>query len=154
MVAESLQERLPKVRFEFKGPGSWRVRKIDLREEIGAPYHCDLDLVSVEPDADAGGLLNATVTLEIIRGDLVRRIHGVIFRVIDQGTAHDHACVHVFLAPALWLASHGTNTRTFQGMTAPEIILEVLKDPLWVNHRTCEARLDYEHYVEREFCVQ
>ena len=157
MVAESLgAQHLPKVRFAFDahGRGSWRVQELELCEEIGAPYHCDLDLVSVDSGADVPGLLGATVTLEILRGDLVRRIHGVIFRVIDQGTAHDHVSVHVHMAPALWLASYGTNTRIFQGRTAPQIIQEVLKEPLWVNHRLCETRLDYEHYIAREFCVQ
>lgn len=152
-------DQLPKARFAFidhePNASSWRVRSFKLVEKIAGPYDCELELVSEGADADGMALLNASCTLQIIRGGFTpRSIHGVAHRVIDKGTVSGHVAVKIHMGPALSVCAYGSNTRIFQNMTAPEIIEEVLKDRLLSYHRLLKKRLYFEGYACREFCVQ
>lgn len=157
MVAQ-IASLLPKAEFMFTVNGAqpaWRMRRFELHEALSAPYHCSIDLVSLGDEAIATSLLGASCTVTVLRGPLKRTVHGVVFRVEDLGTANNHVCAHVELAPALWVASEGTKTRIFQAKAAPEIVAEVLKEPLATFHRTCDiSRLSRKDYAQREFCVQ
>ncbi len=153
-MASNDEQLLDKVQYRFQGPGSWRVRRFELTEEIDAPYDCSVDLVSEDDQGDPAKLFGACCTLEIARGSLKRRLNGVVLSVVHQGTMAGHVGARIKMGPALQLASYGESTRIFKtGMTAPKIIESVLDDPARRYHRKCNSQLT-EQAVPREVCVQ
>ncbi len=152
-MSTSEDDLLPKVAFSFRGPGSWRVRRFVVHEQLGQPYRVVLDLVSEEADPDLKSLLGAACTLEIARGSLLRKIHGIAFRVENLGTSGEHTLVQLSLAPALFGLGHIVDTRIFQSLSAPDIIHQVLEKPLAAYHREQKARLSGAYPV-REYCLQ
>src|SRR5688572_11504989 len=103
-VAAAAQADLPLVHCKFTVGGAdagWRVRKLDLREDVFDLYDCTVDLVNEELDADIAGLGGASCELAIERGPSIRRVCGVVTRVEWLGTVTDRLSIRVRVRPAL-----------------------------------------------------
>ena len=112
------------------GASYWTVSSVALSEALSEPYHATVTLATSEFGGDASDLLGERATIELDRGSLMRRVHGVI----DEVTTGDEATTDgagrtctVRVVPALGLLAHRRDTRIFQGKTVPEIIDEVLR---------------------------
>ena len=111
------------------GASYWTVSHVALSEALSEPYHASASLATSELGSDPSELLGERVTIELDRGSLMRRLHGVIDEVTtgDEATANGHGrmCT-VRIVPAVALLGHGRDSRIFQGKTVPEIIEAVL----------------------------
>ncbi len=111
------------------GASYWTVSHVSLSEALSEPYHATVSLATSELGIDASELLGERATIELERGSLMRRFHGVIDEVTsgDEATSNGHgrACT-VRVVPAVALFGHGRDSRIFQGKTVPEIIEAVL----------------------------
>ncbi|MDQ3030834.1 MAG: type VI secretion system tip protein VgrG [Myxococcota bacterium] len=135
---------------------TWRVRDVEIEEEIGRPYLALIQLSSQDEHADAMAMLGARGTLRLRRGERERVIHGIVSRVRHGDRGEHLACATVHLEPALGALRYGTDTRYFQGRTVPEILDEVLSNRLEAYGRTADlAFLDQQKaWLPREYCVQ
>ena len=89
-----------------------------------------------------------TVTLQLPSGT-GRHFHGIVSRFSegrrDATTTHYHAEV----VPSLWLLTRNTDSRTFQHISVPDIVREVLAGT------PVEASFELQgNYPARDYCVQ
>ncbi|MCH9688466.1 MAG: type VI secretion system tip protein VgrG [Deltaproteobacteria bacterium] len=158
-VYEQLQDaRLDTVAYAVEihdGPDpGWRVRRFDLSEGLSRTYQMSLELMTETLDTNPDGLLGASLTLDIERGDRLRTIHGVIDRVEYVGLSRDRLQIRVHVVPALQLLDLGTDSRIFQGLTVPEILEQVLGPALEEYGRTVDTSGLSGEYEPRDYCVQ
>lgn len=158
MAHPSVPGPLAPVRYSFScqdGPAaSWHVRRFSLREALCEPYRLELELSTDDRGAASEALLGAGCTLQLERAGEGRRVHGIIHRVEALGSVAGRTRVRVEAAPALYLLSQRRDTRFWQHMSAPQILLEVLKGPLAGLGRSLRLDLDEAAYRPREYCVQ
>ena len=134
-------------------PG-WHVRRVQWTEAIGEPYELIVELITEFTDTDSDGLLGSSVELLVERQGAARAIYGIVHRVDDLGIAREQLGVRVYAVPALALLRHRVDTRIFQGLSAPEIISEVLEAGL-VGEREFDVNSCLSgEYPVRDCCVQ
>ncbi|MBN1960218.1 MAG: type VI secretion system tip protein VgrG [Deltaproteobacteria bacterium] len=146
------------VSYEFtadNAPQQWRVRRFNFREKLSGIYHCHIDLVASELEADIDSLLgsSASITLARITG-VERHVRGIIAKVRNAGALRGHVLVQIELVPALFALSQTSNSRIFQAMKAPDILEQVLSQALQPYQRSVKLDLQRSDYAEREYCVQ
>ena len=146
------------VAYEFKADnaaGAWRVRHFNLAEPLSGVYHCTVDLIHTEADANLDDLLGSSASVVLTRvSGVERRLCGIIDRVRRTGGLHGHVLVEVEIVPALFALLQSTNARIFQSMKAPDILQKVLSDGLQPYQRSVKLDLQRTDYVQREYCVQ
>jgi type VI secretion system secreted protein VgrG len=132
MICNAMATNEETVRVSFSlasGASYWTVSHVSLSEALSEPYHATASLTTSELGSDASELLGERVTIELSRGSLMRRVHGVIDEVTtgDEATAngHNRSCA-VRIVPAVALFADCRDSRVFQGKTVPEIIEAVL----------------------------
>ncbi len=134
-------------------PG-WRVRRFHLSEGLSQTYQMSLELMTEALDTNPDGLLGASLSLDIERGDLLRTVHGVIDRVEYVGLSRDRLNIRVNVVPALALLDLGSDSRIFQNMSVPEILGELLDPALAQYDRTVDLQGLQAEYAPRDYCVQ
>ncbi|MCA9607608.1 MAG: type VI secretion system tip protein VgrG [Myxococcales bacterium] len=142
--------------FESAGfPGELLVvRQVVIDERLDRPYRARVELAHHDIDADIAQYLGKDCILEIHRGANVRRLVGLVRHVReseDQHNAQQNVLCEV--VPAYHLLSLRRDTRIFQGMSAPDILQEVLSGGLSPYGRSVELRLE-DTYEPREYCIQ
>ncbi|MBC8071877.1 MAG: type VI secretion system tip protein VgrG, partial [Deltaproteobacteria bacterium] len=155
-------ERLEVVNFRFRainGPDpDWHVRRVRLGEGISQCYELVVDIMTEELSTSTDELLGADIGFEIERGDLVRDIFGVIYRVDYIGITADKLLARVYIAPALRFLSQQINTRIFQDLTVLEVAEQVLTPGLQIYGRTYDPGANKiaspDAYPKRDYCVQ
>ncbi|MDQ3034270.1 MAG: contractile injection system protein, VgrG/Pvc8 family [Myxococcota bacterium] len=132
----------------------WRVREVEIDEQLGAPYRIRLSLITEDVDALPANLLGQDCRLRISRGDETSRsVHGLVSRV-DHGQRSDrHLVTSIEIVPALDVLRHVEDSRIFQSLTALEIIDAFLGQYLSEYGRTLRLEANAT-YVQREYCVQ
>lgn len=121
----------------------WRLAHLTLTEALSEPYRAYLTLVATDDDLEPDKLLGDRVTVDLDRGPISRRLHGVI----DEISVGDHASSNpaevsctVRVVPALALLAQRHGSRIFQDATAAQI-LELVLAPLADYAATFELRL-------------
>jgi type VI secretion system secreted protein VgrG len=166
------QGRLAAPVFEFRcksgGARPWRVRQIDLHEELSGRCSATIDLDHDDQQAEPAALLSASATLALTRpgpGGSARTFCGIV-RSVDEphGRAWgDRRRCQVVLEPAFLCLDEEVLTRPFVGLSVPQILREVLGDALGrFAGRGFELRLQrpiddpasVRSYAIRELCVQ
>ncbi|EJM90969.1 MULTISPECIES: type VI secretion system tip protein TssI/VgrG [unclassified Pseudomonas] len=134
---------IPTIRNDFK------VLAFEGTETISALYSIQVDLVSEHPDFDLESLLNQPAFLQFgLNGE---GIHGHVTRVSVGEVGKRLTRYRMHLVPALHDLQFSHDQRIFQGLTAPQIIAQVLKghgiqaDAFSFHVRTSP---------EREYCTQ
>jgi type VI secretion system secreted protein VgrG len=159
MVVASLtgSHLLPEARFALRvadeAPGT--LVYAHLTEALDAPYEADLVLASPNPAPSPERWLGQRATVEIERGPLVRRVHGVVRRVEDLGATGTHRYTRLVVVPALWLLSQRVDSRIFQDMPVSAIVREVLRDAgVYQSDGALVVPAALDGLAPREYCVQ
>lgn len=155
ITGEAEQHR---VEYEFEcsaeESAGWRVREVEIEEELGAPYRVRLSLITDDLDAVPTNLLGVDSTLHIRRGDdTSRSVHGIVSRVDHGQRSERHLVTSIEVVPALEVLRHIEDSRIFQNLTALEIIDAYLGQYLDGYSRTLRIEANAT-YVQREYCVQ
>ncbi len=151
-------DRLDLVEYAFSvddGTGDpWRVRRVDLVEGLSTPYEARLEILTHDVEADTEALLGASCELVIQRGALVRFVPGIVHAVDHVGVTGGQLLLRVEIVPALRLLEHQIDSRIFQGLTAVEVVREVLGPALEGFGRTLDDSGLQGSYDTRDYCVQ
>ncbi|MEM9459928.1 MAG: type VI secretion system tip protein TssI/VgrG [Myxococcota bacterium] len=152
------QNTLINVTYDFlceDGPESdFRVVRMRLMEDVNGCYELDLDLATDDRNADTDLLLSASCQLEIMRGEHVRVVYGVISAFEYIGHTENYLLVSIRVVPAMQLLSLQTHSRIFQDMTVLEILDEVLGKELKHYGRALDKGSEARGTAPRDYCVQ
>ncbi|WP_437540807.1 type VI secretion system tip protein TssI/VgrG [Sorangium sp. So ce367] len=136
-------------------PADLPVVSIRGTEQISRLYRFEILLARVEhaPATLERDLLGQPARLALLSGPGEgRTVHGIVRRIEAEGALGDQGGRHgyrLWLAPRLWLAGRGKNSRIFQDLTVPGIVDRILDD--WGLPR--RWHLAQEH-APRAYCVQ
>ncbi|MFY2556569.1 type VI secretion system Vgr family protein [Corallococcus terminator] len=131
----------------------WHVSRVQAREGLSELYEALVDLVFEGPMLDAEVMLGSSCALGMARGPLSRQVLGIVRHVEDLGTLADKRMVRVHVVPALWELSQRVDSYIFQGMSVPEVLVDVMEEMLTPFKRRVRVALQRE-YPKREYCVQ
>lgn len=150
---------LPSITYVFTcddGPDtSWHVRRVELIEELSAPYELTLHLLTSDVELELGPLLGANCEFVIDRETHQRSIYGVVETVEYLGRVASRLMVRVRVVPSFALMKVGQDSRAWQEKTAPEILEEVLATGLKQEDRVANLDgLTRSDYPRRDYCVQ
>lgn len=137
------------------GPSAtWHVRRFKLHESLSEPYSLEIELWTEESDMTPAKLLGVSCTLQLLREEGGRKVHGIIHHVDILESAVDRLRVRVIAGPALHLLTYQSNTRFWQDKKVTEILRDVLEPALAAYGRELELDLDEGAFQPREYCVQ
>lgn len=149
---------IERVSYVFKsddGPAAtFEVHRMQLVEQVDAPFELVLELVTADLDASTDELLGATCSLEIIRGDRMRPVYGIIDRVEFLGFTEHQLLVNVRVVPAFALLAQQVTSRIFQDMSVLDIVKAVVEPELSIYQRTFDAGSSSRGTSPRDYCVQ
>ena len=133
----------------------WRIRSLELREELLEPYELALDLASDDLNLYIPGLVGGRCTLRLARDDFERTVHGVVVGADALGVVHRRLLVRVWIGPSLQLLNVSRRRRVFVDATALEIVEGVLGPAFERYGGTLDAsRLGDFRMRRRDLCVQ
>ncbi len=150
---------LPEVDFSFTSTaapsGLWTVSRFSVHEALSELFEAVIDMTG-EEGADLEAILGRAAELVVTRASLTRRFQGVVRAVEEFGSTPSGRHVRVRLVPSLWLLSQRVDARIFQGLTAVEVVREVLQTAgLYQGPDELDTQaLDHASYAPRECCVQ
>lgn len=133
----------------------WRLRALELREELSEPYELQLDLATDDLGLYVPGLVGGRCTLRLGREDFERAIHGVVLGADALGVAHRRLQLRLWIGPSLKLLEVPQRRRLFQEATTLEIV-EQLVGPVFERYGGTldAARLADVRLRRRDLCVQ
>jgi type VI secretion system secreted protein VgrG len=130
------------------------VRRFTLVEELSAPYRLAIELITADLDIDVSGLLGASCELRIDRDGAARSLLGVVEQVRELPMVANRLRFALEVVPAFALLEQVVDTRFFQGMSAAQILEQVLKAGLAAYGRRARLELVGAGTTVREYCVQ
>ncbi len=134
------------------GEGALEVRAVRIEETLGRPFEMAVDLLAKSPNLEFDKLLGRPLRVLLALDDEsseVRAFHGITARIAQRTEIGGRARFIAAVRPWAWFLGLRANSRIFQEKTAPDIILEILREHAdWF-----ELRLSNE-YPKREYCVQ
>ncbi|MEG0860158.1 MAG: type VI secretion system tip protein TssI/VgrG [Pseudomonas sp.] len=137
--------------FEPVQGDAFEVIEFTLEEGLSQPFILNLELASHDPAIDFNRVLDLPALFTLWRGDTpVRYVHGLVSLFSQGDTGFQRTRYRAVVEPTLARAGLRSNWRIFQGQTAPEIILAVLKDQRLTDVQTA---ICFDHQP-REYCVQ
>jgi type VI secretion system secreted protein VgrG len=120
---------------------AWVVESAALTEGLNSSYTLSLSLSTDDENAEPALLLGAVCGLSIERGDVMRRVKGLVVEVHEGHAREQRLTTQLSVVSAFALMRQRTNTRIYQEMSVPEILSTVLGEGLSVYNRTSEQRL-------------
>lgn len=126
-------------------------KSMDLTEELGRLFHCELELYSPKEDIELDQVLahDMTVEIDLPKGG-ERYVHGFVSEMTQTGRAGDYFTYSAVLRPWFWFLTRTADCRIFQQMKVPDIIKEVFRD---CGFSDFKESLSAE-YRTWEYCVQ
>lgn len=138
-----------------EGPsGVFDVHRMRMVEAVDATFELDLEVVSTELDAAVDTFLGAACRLDIIRGDRLRPVFGIIDRVEFIGRTEEQIIVGLRVVPAFALLGQHVTSRIFQDMTVLDIVAKVLDEALGPYSRTHDPGSSARGTEVRDYCLQ
>ena len=131
------------------GPDLLLLRGFQCQEEISRLFQLHVDLIADRNDeVRFDGIIGQSVTVEmrLLDGDK-RYFNGIVQRFRQGGRDENFVHYQADVVPKLWLLTKKVRSRTFQHLTVPDILREVLTG----------FDVSYEisgTYYQRDFCVQ
>lgn len=147
--------------FDFRCPAlrddTLRVHRFTGREALSEPHEFIIELVSAEPDLDLEVLLGQPARLRLRGldaggGRYQRYVHGVIERAVQLAAGARYSLYQVTLGSALRTLALRRDSRIFQGLSAPEVTLAVLREGQALADRV--QPLLHCSYAARDYLVQ
>ncbi|HWB75604.1 MAG TPA: phage late control D family protein, partial [Nannocystaceae bacterium] len=149
---------IERVSYVFKsddGPSAtFEVHRMQLVEQVDAPFELVLELVTAELDVVTDELLGSSCSLEIGRGDRMRPVYGIVDRVEFLGFTEHQLLVNVRIVPAFALTAQQVTSRIFQDMSVLDIVKAVVEPELSVYQRTFDPGSSSRGTSPRDYCVQ
>jgi type VI secretion system secreted protein VgrG len=106
--------------------------EINGEEAVSRPFLYVVEFVSTNPSIAASDLLGKGVTLHLALADgSTRDIHGLVRRFINLGTDRYLTRYRGELVPWLWFLSLSSDCRTFENMSALDVVEQVCSDAGW-----------------------
>jgi type VI secretion system secreted protein VgrG len=124
-----------------------------MSEAVSEPYTIVADLATTDLDYDFEDLLGCDLQINILRGELVRSVYGVVTAIDWLGISGDRLMLRVTGRPAFALLEQQVYTRMFQNVSVIDILDSVLKTELDVYGRVFEKPASRGSAV-REYCTQ
>jgi type VI secretion system secreted protein VgrG len=111
------------------GADAFTLTELRGREELGALFHYEVQLVSARTGIKLTDLVgqDMTVTFDAIEGQQ-RHIHGFVTKAVGTGKDGRHFTYQVTLEPWLAFLTRNKNCRIFQNTTVPDILKKVLRE--------------------------
>jgi len=157
-IIQSLNGPLVDVSYTFSSDRAkmapWHVRRVEFKEQISKPYLLSVDLVLDVDTFELEILLGDKCELVIERDLLPRSVYGIVKSVRYMGRVGGRQNFRVIAVPAFALLDLGQNSRAWQQLTAPEILLKVLDDALVKQGRRVDMSALKGEYPARDYCVQ
>ncbi|MEX0818955.1 MAG: type VI secretion system tip protein TssI/VgrG [Pirellulaceae bacterium] len=142
--------------------GAFELRRITIHEELGRPFHFEIEAYSNFHDPATGSAaevsdyppydyLGKPICVRIKRPAGVERFfHGLVSRFLNVGRFGNYQVYHFVVRPWLWFLSHTADCRIFQNKKVTDIIQEVFRD-----NGFSDFKLSLQAtYREWEYCVQ
>lgn len=138
------------------GDDYFLLERMKVREGISELFEIDVVMFHEEKVSDLKfnvlkpeDVLGKTVTILIDQQDEGSCYYsGIISHFSHRGRSVLHSVYHAKIVPQLWKATKNSQSRIFQHMTVPDILLQVLADYHVVD------KIDKTDFKEREYCVQ
>jgi type VI secretion system secreted protein VgrG len=131
------------------GPDVLLIKGLSGEEAISQPFKFRLDLLAERKSKVSFDLImgqNVTVEMKLLTGEK-RYFNGLVKEFRQGGRDADFVTYTAEIVPNLWLLTKTVRSRTFQHITAPDILKAVFAG-LVVTYEFTET------YFERDYCVQ
>lgn len=147
---------LPEAVFAFTAgdDGDWTVVHVEVREGLSELYECSVVLAAAHGGASPDDMVGTPAMVEIHRGLLTRRVHGIVRRVEDLGTTAVSRYVRAVVVPSLWTLSQRVDSRVFQDMTIVAIVREVFRVAGVYPGERLAVDGSLEGLLPRNYCTQ
>jgi len=138
-----------------EGPGGeFFVHRMRMVEAIDTTFELNLEIVTVDLEISIDSFLGAACRLDIIRGDRLRPVFGIIDRVEFLGHNGQQLIISLRIVPAFALAGHVVNSRIFQEMSVLDIVKKVLDEAFKPYARTHSPGSNSRGTAPRDYCLQ
>ncbi|NNF08169.1 MAG: type VI secretion system tip protein VgrG [Candidatus Eisenbacteria bacterium] len=133
-------------------------RKMVAREELGRPFHYDLELLSENPTLNPEEALGQSMTIRLLAKNNPRYFNGICTQFGLKGSIGRFFVYKVVLRPWLWFLSRSSDCRIYPNnpesvasITVPDIIKDVFRIHGFSDFADDALTGEYQ---PREFCVQ
>ena len=105
------------------------LRQLSGTEELGRPFHYELEMVSEDNEISFDDIVgqNITVRFELPRGG-TRFLNGYVSRFVQTDPLGRLPQYRASVVPWLWILTRSADCRIFQKMKVPDIIKQVFRD--------------------------
>lgn len=138
-----------------------RVRHVDIREELGQPWHMSIEVMTTHPHFDPSRLAGSDFTLHMLREDAGnpgendgRFFHGVVTTTEYIGAFTEGYHARLLVVPALGLLDNTRRSRIFQDSTVVQIVQEVAGEFLSSRGGELDVTRLAQEVSTRDYCVQ
>lgn len=152
-------DRLPALYYEIESskgtlPADVRVFRFRMTEAVSEPYTIVVDVATTDVDYDFEDLLGYDAQINLIRGELVRSVYGIVTEIDWLGISGDRLMLRITIRPAFALLEQEVNSRIFQDLSVIDILDKVLKVGLDAYSRKFEKPSGSRGTTVREYCTQ
>jgi type VI secretion system secreted protein VgrG len=134
------------------GPDALVLRRLSVREEIGAPFSLSAEVISSDMELEASSLIGQPITCTIQERHVpARHFHAIVRSFSRTGPYGRGLASYVIEAvPRLWMLSRTGDCRIFQEKSAKDIVTTILGE-----HQVAPVRWGGSvPAVARGYCVQ
>jgi type VI secretion system secreted protein VgrG len=153
------REQLPTLGYEIESskgtlPTDVRVHRFRMSEAVSEPYLITADIVTTELDYAFEDLVGYDARINLVRGELMRSVFGIVTAIDWLGVSGDHLMLRLTIRPALALLDQQVHTRMFQDLSVLDIVDEILAQELAVYEREYDPGSVKRGSSTREYCTQ
>ena len=126
-------------------------------ERLGRPFTYHLELYSENHEIDFNEIIGESMTVTVMElGGETRHFNGLVsdFEQIPSEPVTGLARYRATLVPWFWFLTRTSNSRIFQNMSVPDIILQVFREHGFSDFENALTEKDVYEARKREYCVQ
>jgi len=126
-------------------------RRATVMEQLGRPFHIEVDVLSENPDIPFKDIVGHNATIRLTQQDgNTRYFNGFVTRFIHTGGTSKVAHYRMTLSPWLWYLTRIADCRIFQDKSVKDIIMEVFRGRGFSDFSDALKST----YKPRTYCVQ
>jgi type VI secretion system secreted protein VgrG len=104
------------------------LRSIHFSEQLGRPFHAELEITSDKFDLDFSTIVGQNVTIGYFGGTDPRYFNGYVSRFAQSSAQHKNVSYTATVVPFLWFLTRNADCRIFQNISIPDIVKQILAD--------------------------
>jgi type VI secretion system secreted protein VgrG len=114
----------------LNGEEMFLVRHVDIVEELGRPFHIEVDVLTENTSIAVKDVIgqNLTLRIDLPQYDAPRYVNAFLTRIVQLVPDKLLPRYRLTLSPWIWFLTRTSDCRIFQQMTVPAIIQKVCKD--------------------------